>query len=113
MNAEAISKSYARVLKETIIIRRYTGSGPTRPKFDAQCRGRATPYAVDELIGGIVQGDQRIIVLVADLVKNGLTMPITTNDKAVVIGRETAIIAPLARKAPDGSLVAYELQCRG
>lgn len=113
MNADEIKSAYAATLKETVFIRRYTGSGPARPKFDAAARARAVPYAVEELVGSIVQGDQKVIVLVEDLINNGLTMPVTTADKVVVFGRELAIIAPLARKAMDGTLVAYELQARG
>lgn len=112
MSAAAYSDVYARALKEIIIIRRYTGSA-TRLKFEAQCRGRATPYEATELVAGLQQGDQKVIVLVADLLRNGLTMPLTNFDKAVVAGVEISIQKPLARKAPDGSLIAYELQCRG
>jgi len=107
------SESYAQVLEETVIVRRYTGSGTSRPKFDAQCRARASVYNFTELVGSVQQGDQKVVVLVADLTRNGLTMPVTTNDKAVVAGKELQIVAPLARKAPDGSLIAYELQVRG
>ena len=41
MTADEIKAHYAAELKETIIVRRYTGSGTNRPKFDAQVRGKA------------------------------------------------------------------------
>lgn len=107
------SESYAQVLEETLFLRRYTGTGSSRPRHDAQCRGRATPYKFTELVGSIQQGDHQVIVLAADVARNGLTLPVTTNDKVVVAGKELSIIAALARKAPDGSLIAYELQARG
>ena len=112
-NADGIKAHYRQVCQETIIVRRYTGSGTSRPKFDVPVRGRAIGYDAKELIGGIVQGDQKVIVLVEDLIAKGMTLPLTTSDKAVVNGKEIAIMAPTPRKALDGTLVAYELQCRG
>lgn len=113
LTASQIKAAYARVLKEPIIVRRYTGSGTNRPKFDAEVRGKANRYATTELIGTVVQGDQRVFVLVDDLIEKQFPLPLTTNDKLVVKGKEISIIAPNERKAPDGALVAYEIQARG
>lgn len=113
ISAATITAQYRRVLDETIIVRRYTGSGASRIKFDAAAVGKETRYAVDELVGSIIQGDHRVIVLVEDLIGKNFALPVTTNDKIVVSGRELAIIVPNERKAPDGTLVAYDLQCRG
>jgi hypothetical protein len=65
------------------------------------------------LLGSITQGDWQVIVLIADLAKNGLDLPVSTSDKVVLATKEMAIIALLQRKAPDGSPIAYELQVRG
>ena len=111
--SEDYTESYAQVLEETVIVRRYTGSGTSRPVFNASTRGRAVVYSATELVGTVQQGDQKVIVLVDDLTKQGLAMPLTNSDKVVVAGKELAIVTPLARKAPDGSLIAYELQARG
>jgi hypothetical protein len=113
MNAAEIKRAYARELKETIGVRRYTGAGSIRPRFDIFIRGKATPYGATELIGTITQGDQRVLLLVEDIIANLMTLPITTNDKVVVKGRELSIVNPAERKASDGTLVAYELQVRG
>jgi hypothetical protein len=56
MNASEIRAAYARELKEQIGIRRYTGAGANRPRFDVYVRGKATPYATTELIGTISAG---------------------------------------------------------
>jgi hypothetical protein len=40
-------------------------------------------------------------------------LPVRIADKAVVDGRELAILAPKERKSLDGDLIAYELQVRG
>lgn len=113
MSADEIKAHYAAELKETIIVRRYTGAGAGRPKFDAEVRGKAWGYSANELVGAIQQGDQRVLVLVDDLVARGFALPVTSSDKLVVKGREIAIVSPGQRKAPDGTLVVYDLQARG
>jgi hypothetical protein len=113
MNAAQIRSAYARNLSETIGVRRYTGAGSARPRFDVYVRGKATPYAAHELIGTITQGDTKVFLLVQDIITGQMALPITTNDKVVVKGRELAIINPAERKAPDGTLIAYEIQARG
>ena len=54
-----------------------------------------------------------MLVYADDLAANGLSLPVTSADKVVVKGREIAIVSPGERKAPDGTLVVYELQARG
>jgi hypothetical protein len=111
--ATAIKASYASKLKETIIIRRYTGSGQNRPRFDAAVRGKSIAYQAEEFVGPVLQGDRRVFLLVEDIIARQMALPITATDKVVVKGRELAIINPAERSADDGTLVAYELQCRG
>ncbi len=113
MTADEIKAAYAANLLETVTLRRFTGTGADRPKFDANVRGKAWGYTSQELIGTIQQGDQRVLVLVEDLIGTGFALPVTTADMMVVRGQELAIISPGQRKAPDGTLIAYELQCRG
>lgn len=113
MNTEAIKAAYRAALKETIGVRRYTGSGATRPRFDVTVRGKARTYGTTELIGSITQGDQEILLLVEDMIAQGFALPLTTNDKVVVAGREIAIIAPNTRKSEDGTIVVYDCQARG
>ncbi len=114
LTASQIKSAYARVLKEPLVVRRYTGSGTARPHFDTPARGKATPYGADELIGTVQQGDQRVFIFADDLMANGFVLPVTSNDKVVVRGRELQIVAnPPERKSPDGTLVVYEAQVRG
>lgn len=113
MTADQIKAAYARQLKETIVIRRYTGAGTVRPRLDVEARGKATQYGAEELIGTVQQGDQKVIVLVDDLGSRGFALPVNSNDKVVIAGKEHAIINPGLRKAPDGTPVAYEMQVRG
>src|SRR5258708_31225214 len=102
MNADGIKATYARELKEMIVVRRYTGTGANRPGFDAGVRGKARLYGATELIGTITQGDWNVLLLVDDLIAKQFALPLTTNDKIVVAGKEIGILAPNTRKAPDG-----------
>lgn len=99
---------------ETIYIRRYTGQGATRPRYDAPVRARVTGYDAKELIGAILQGDRRVIFLSEDLDAAQFAHPITSADKAVVRGKELAIIAPdESTRRIQGELIAYDLTVRG
>ena len=113
MTADDIKAHYAAELQEPVIVRRYTGAGNSRPKFDAEVRGKAWGYNAQELVGSIVQGDQRVLVLVDDLISAGFALPVTSADKLVVKGREIAIVSAGQRKAPDGTICVYDLQARG
>lgn len=113
MTGDELKAVYRSFVMQPMIVRRYTGSGNNRPRFDALVRGHARAYDVEELIGTIVQGDQRVVVLAEDLIAKQINLPVTVADKVVLDGREMAIQASLARKALDGTLIAYELQVRG
>lgn len=102
---------------EDIIIRRYSGpAGPGgRSKTDVVARARVVGYQPRELVGGIVQGDRKVIVLVDAL---GDLLPLvdgaSSNDKVVVRGDELGIIAvDDSTRRIGGTLIALELQVRG
>ncbi len=114
MNAEAVKASYRRMLGEfeTIKIRRY--SGAPRIAHDYDCLAKPTGYAGNELVGAVVQGDVKIYVFVSDLAATAITLPVTTNDKAVIAGKELAILAVDQNTIRiNGQTIAYILQARG
>jgi hypothetical protein len=115
LSAAEIKAAYREALQQRVTVRRYTGAGANRPRFDAEdIRANARAFGSDELIGGIVQGDTKVILLVEDIIAAQMRLPLTTADKIVTKGRELAIqTTPKERKALDGTLVAYELHCRG
>jgi hypothetical protein len=117
MTPEDARQTYARSLSEageTVTIRRYYGSGTPRPKYEKDCRARVLAYQPGEIVGPIVQGDQKVILLAEDMETGAVTLPLLTSDKAVVRGRELAIVAIDANTRRVGSvLCAYELQVRG
>jgi len=99
---------------ETIAIRRYTGTGTDRTPTDRPCLARVMGYMPEELVGNIVQGDRKIIVLAEDLDGESPPFVITKSDKAMVRGRELAIMAiDDSTRRIAGTLIAYELTGRG
>ncbi len=117
MTPAAARSSYARMLRsvgETATIRRYSGTGSNRPKVEKGCSARVMSYQPSEIVGPIVQGDRRIILLAEDIETGPVSLPILTTDKVVVRGKELAIVAidDNTRRVGD-VLCAYELQVRG
>lgn len=101
---------------ETISIRRYSGSGLTRTWLDRSCRARVMGYAPNELVGGITQGDRKIIVLAEDLEGDSPEFVIAKTDKVVAarFANELSIQSVDASTRRIGeTLIAYELQARG
>jgi hypothetical protein len=125
MTPDAVKASYRRALTETVLLRRYTGAGSVRPKFEAAARAQVVGYAPHELVGTIVQGDRKCIVLADDLIANGWAAPrnpdgtfgrvaIVTSDFVVVRGVQLAIKAvDDSTRRINGVLIAYELQVSG
>jgi hypothetical protein len=117
MPRAGIKTRYRRAIRqhgEAVLFRRYTGSGASRPEFNAELRAVVTGYQPQELIGGIVQGDRKVILLAEDVNKAQIGLPLTTNDKIVVRGRVLAIGAVDDSTHRDGAeLVAFELKVTG
>lgn len=117
MTPEQCRATYRRMMElvgETVLIRRYTGTGTNRPKFDAEVVARITSFEPHELVGTIQQGDRKLIVLAQDLFNAQFPIPLRKGDKAVVRGKELNIEAPDENtRRVSGELIAYELQVRG
>jgi hypothetical protein len=117
MTPDYLRGTYRRMLNErgeTVEVRRYTGSGPNRPRFDCSVIAAVVGYDEKDFVGSIVQGDRKVILLAEDLIEAQITLPIVSSDKIVVRGKELAIVAvdDNSRRV-KGELVAYELQVRG
>lgn len=117
MTPEQCRATYRRFLDqvgEVVLIRRYTGAGASRPRFDVSVKARVVEYEPNELAGLIVQGDRKLIVLAQDLIDAQFPIPLRKGDKAVVRGKELNIEAPDDNtRRVRGELIAYELQVRG
>jgi len=117
MTSDQVKASYRRLMNavgETIAIRRYTGAGHDRPRFDANVMARVVDYEPHELAGSITQGDRKLIVLAEDLIEAQVPLDLRKGDKAVVRGRELNVeAADDNTRRVQGVLIAYELQVRG
>jgi hypothetical protein len=117
MTPQEAAEGYRRAMDvagETILIRRYTGTGTSRPRFDASVRARVVDFEPHELVGAIVQGDRKLIVLAEDMIAAQIPLDLRKGDKAVVRGRELNIeAADDSTRRIAGVLIAYELQVRG
>src|SRR5262245_39547638 len=105
---------HLELVGEWVTVRRYSGSGLNRPRFDARARARVEDYQPSELVGTIQQGDRRLVLFADDLLAAQFAMPLTANDKIIIRGRELSIV-----KVDDnsrrlhGELMALEIQARG
>lgn len=117
MSRAGIKSRYRRAVRqhgEPVLFRRFTGTGSNRPIFNAEVRGWVQGYQPLELIGGIVQGDRKVILLAEDVNRAQIGLPITTGDALVVRGRQLAIGAVDDSTHRDGTeLVAFELKVTG
>lgn len=117
MDVEDIKASYRRLMAEaggTITVRRYTGTGPDRPKTDVTARARVVGYEPHELVGTIIQGDRKIIVMAEDLEDSAIDLPLVKGDKVVIRDVELEVMAADDNTRRVGSdLIAIELQVRG
>lgn len=109
--AAAAYKQAMNVAGETIAIRRFSGTGPSRTSSDTSVQARVIDFTPEELVGNIVQGDRKVICLVDTL---SSLLPITTKDGVVIRGKELAIkaIDDNARRV-GGTLIALELRVGG
>lgn len=96
---------------EDIIVRRYSGPAASRTHIDTTVRARVMDYQPTELVGGIVQGDIKVIALVDTL---SSLLPLTTNDRLVIRGKEVSIkgVDDNTRRLA-GTLIALEIRAEG
>jgi hypothetical protein len=114
MNADAIKAAYAANLHETVVVRRFSGAGPLRSRFDVSARARVLPDSeARKLVADLKVAELVVILLVDDLILCGLTLPLLDGDKVVVKGAELGQAMHECRTAPDGTPVAYVLRVGG
>jgi hypothetical protein len=117
MTPKAAKASHARMLGqvgEPITLRRYVGIGGDRPYFDCTVTARVVEYAAHDLVGGIQQGDRKLIVLAQDLFDAQWPAPPKRGDSAIVRGKEMHVEAVDDNtRRIKGELIAYEVRVRG
>ncbi|BCA04196.1 hypothetical protein [Bradyrhizobium diazoefficiens] len=126
MTPDQALASHRRMLAQAgsgaVLVRRYAGKGVSRAIVaEASALAKVTMYKPEQLVGGIVQGDRKAIVLVdpdaavaPGQVALTAMLPLSNDDKLVISGREAAIqgVDDQARRI-HGVLIALEIQVRG
>lgn len=113
--ARAAYRDALAIAGEDIVIRFYQGTGGARSvQSNTTVRARVVDFVADELVGPIVKGDRKLIVLAAPLIAAGVTPVTGANCKAVVRGRELQIksVDDNTRRIA-GELIAYDLVAGG
>lgn len=118
MSPTEATAAYRRALAqdhETVALVRL--EAPGNPRFEsAPILARVTGYQPQELVAGIVQGDQRVILLAEDVAASGFPDPLEKSgpQRIRIRGREVAIkgVDDTTRRVA-GVLIAYEIQVKG
>lgn len=110
---------------EDIKLQRITGT-TNQATFSVNCRAFIRGYTPNELVGGIIQGDSRVIISPTEIIRKQwpgpqvVTSPAPTSDKRVPRKNDKAIIAGKVRNVEaaspiymGGELVRIEIQVRG
>lgn len=93
---------------ETVVVRRLTNQIP----FDVTLKAVVRGYGPDELVGGIQQGDKRVILSQVDMEKTQWCWPVKVQDRVIIEGRSTVVQAVDKRKIGEDAAM-YVLQVRG
>lgn len=98
---------------ETVKLRRAAGTSP-QTNTNATVLARVTDFAPSDLVGEVIQGARRLIVLAEDLTAAGWPEPPRKDDKAIVRSRVLNIesVDDSTRRVA-GVLIAYELTAIG
>lgn len=99
---------------EDVTLRRVNAS-PASPT-EATVRARVTGYAPDELVGGVQQGDRKVVVLAEDVAAAGFPEPIQPGGRDKIVVRDRVLNVEAVddnTRRVDGVLIAYELTVRG
>lgn len=107
---------YRRFLKDAVTITRLVGVAPSQTTVAAaNIRARVLSYSPQEIVGAIMQGDQKVILLKEDLDAAAWPAPPRKGDKIGTAGGRmlTVQYCDTNTRAVASTLIAYEVQARG
>lgn len=114
-------RKFIAEIGETVLVRRYSGTGPARTFVEAAVGARVVGYQPNEIVGRVIQGDRKAIaindpsaIVPAGKVPLASLLPLSTSDLLVVEGVEMSIegVDALKRRIA-GVTIAFEIQVRG
>ena len=98
---------------EDVMIRLYAGTSESFADH-GPVRARVVEFNPDQLVGAIVQGDRKLIMLAEDIETIGVSLVATQNCKVLVRGRELQVKAvDDSSRRVQGVLMAYEITVGG
>lgn len=115
MNPSDVRNSYRRMIDadhQVVKVRRFISQGAAPRYFEVDVPARVTGYEPDELVGGIQQGDRRVIFMVEDLIARHFPVPVVASDNVIVQGTLLRIHSPTERRCRE-ELIAYDVTARG
>jgi hypothetical protein len=107
---------YRRFLKDTVTITRLAGASPSQTSTAAtSIRAHVASYSPQEIVGAIMQGDQKVILLKQDLDAASWPVPPHKGDKIITSdGRHLTVqFCDANTKRVGNTIIAYEIQARG
>jgi hypothetical protein len=95
---------------QTVTVRRL--SGTQQIPLDVVVRAVVRGYGPDELLGGVQQGDRRVILTQHEMEQGQWCWPVKVQDRVIIDGRTTTVQSVETRKIGN-DIAMYVLQVRG
>jgi hypothetical protein len=105
-DVESAIETYGRAMT----LRRRVGT--TNAYTSVPIKGIFRSYTPGELVGGIAQGDARVVIANKEMAAAAWPAPPTKGDQLVIAGRIWALMGAYPRTLGEVVLV-YEIWCRG
>lgn len=116
IGAGAIAQQYAQALVDRCTVTRLSGVGAAQVPLDfADIRCRFIAYQPSDLGGLIIQGDQKGVLLAADLAAAGFPLPLKMGDRITLSDARVVTIQSIDpnTRSYAGVPIAYDVQVRG
>jgi hypothetical protein len=109
MNAPSATATMLTRYGETVLLRRPTGQAQF---IDVSCAARVDQFQPDEIAGGVVQGDRRVILSNREIEVDAWPGPPRRGDQIVIAGRTTTVQG-VETVSVGGEVVRHNVQVRG
>ena len=107
----AVYRRHLEAHGETVSLVR--GFGGVAPTTVANLLARVMGYSPEELVGGIAEGERKVILLAEDLAATAIPTP-ARNDRVVWNGKTLNVVAvDDATRRVAGETIAFELRVAG
>lgn len=109
MNAPNATAAMLARYGETVVLRRPTGQAQF---IDVSCAARVDQFQLNEIAGGIVQSDRKVVLSNREIEADAWPGPPRRGDQ-IIIGGRTTTVQGVEAVAVRGQVVRYNVQVRG